>query len=695
MQADLLGLLEVGAAGLARLRRQPSRARVGMLVWPSDRLPELAVPDLLSTAPTWLVWSVHGQADARMLASWFRQAEQALLEGQTPAQWARQFRRQTEAEGVSVLCIGQGTSALSPALNALSLPAQTDQLRSMTVLALDLVGSTRHLDEWGEEVYAGKLAQFHQLCQQHLLAAGGRPDAPQGDDGLMCYFGAPWGRAEGAVRAVQAALDLLPAVCALGWQLRIGIAQGRVALAQGQPVGMAIHLAARVQSLAPPDTVLVTDEVLSLLGAGFLTQEFAREVRAKGVAHHLCLHQVLGRAMSRGVRAEGFTAWTGRDQVLASLKQAWSQAQAGAGQAWTIEGAVGMGKTRLMREFAIWLHDQKVRWMQASGLAAQRDEPFGLLGRLLLDGLGVDVTTPKELLSLRLQAWSDERMQGAHGQRLLRWLTGLLRGDGGVAPVQPVRDALWLQWLMQWVWDVARQRPLCLLIDQGQWADAPSLHWLAQMAQHIESHAVMLVWSARPQPIWREAFFRAHPLVLQGLSWEASQALLLACGGSQLPQPNQAALLSAAGGVPLHVEALAQAALAGQWCSAADTPVPVKLQDAWQSQLQDLGEHVLALQWAAALWAVWTPAQWSRLAHIMGASEAYIQQASADALTAGLLRLDAGAPGYSFCSPLLQQLLLQSVWQRDLQHWRLLAQRHGLTNEPAGPRSGAILPGQG
>ena len=124
--------------------------------------------------------------------------------------------------------------------------------RQVTSLSFDMVGSTAMITERGDEAYAETLAAVHARCTEIVRRHGGQPDDPQGDDGVMGYFGHPVAIENAAVRAVEAGLGIVHAVAELGVAVRVGIATGLVAVKGGQPVGLSIHLAARLQQAAAP-----------------------------------------------------------------------------------------------------------------------------------------------------------------------------------------------------------------------------------------------------------------------------------------------------------------------------------------------------------------------------------------------------------------------------------------------------------
>lgn len=137
-----------------------------------------------------------------------------------------------------------------------SRPVLDDNLRQVTAMFCDLVGSTQLLETWGAERYSDMRDSYHAACTGIVARWGGRCDDPQGDDGIMCYFGVPLAYEDSVARALRAGLDILQAVAQLGGQVRLGVVTGHVVVKAGQPIGVSLHLAARLQSIARPGTLV-------------------------------------------------------------------------------------------------------------------------------------------------------------------------------------------------------------------------------------------------------------------------------------------------------------------------------------------------------------------------------------------------------------------------------------------------------
>ena len=174
----------------------------------------------------------------------------------------------------------------------------------------------------------------------------------------MCYFGFPVAREDAASRAVRAGLKIIDAVRGLGLSVRIGISTGQVVVRNGQPVGSAIHFAARLQSIAVPGTLVVGESTRRIVKERFRFEPLENVPPLKGFDQPGPLFRVLGLAQTDGpndagasVASPGKTPFVGRHRELHTLEEHWAVAQSGTSRLVRIVGDAGIGKSRLVREF--------------------------------------------------------------------------------------------------------------------------------------------------------------------------------------------------------------------------------------------------------------------------------------------------------------------------------------------------------
>jgi class 3 adenylate cyclase len=225
-----------------------------------------------------------------------------------------------------------------------------------------MVGSTTLSGDLDPEEHREILSAFQGCCSREIARFGGHVAQYMGD-GVLAYFGYPAAHEDDAVRAVHTGLAVIAAVPLLRplpnitLQVRAGIASGLAVVgdlmgaAQEQAaVGETTNLAARLQSLAEPNTVLISPETFRLVSGLFDYRDLGPQT-IKGFGRPVHVRQVLGpsHATSRfeARHEQGVAPLLGREEELDLLLRRWAQAKAGEGRVIHITGEAGIGKSRL------------------------------------------------------------------------------------------------------------------------------------------------------------------------------------------------------------------------------------------------------------------------------------------------------------------------------------------------------------
>ncbi len=240
----------------------------------------------------------------------------------------------------------------------------TAERRQLTVMFVDLVGSTAMSARLDPEDMREIVGAYHRSCAEQITKAGGFVAKYMGD-GVLTYFGYPQAHENDAERAVLAGLALAEAVPKLKTtagaplQVRVGIATGLVVvgdlIGSGEAqergvVGDTPNLAARLQALAEPNMVVIADSTRRLLGNLFEVRDLGPQ-DLKGIAGPARAWAAL-RASSVESRFDALhttnlTALVGREEEFEALLRRWSRAKSGEGQVVLISGEAGIGKSRL------------------------------------------------------------------------------------------------------------------------------------------------------------------------------------------------------------------------------------------------------------------------------------------------------------------------------------------------------------
>src|SRR6516162_6858981 len=241
--------------------------------------------------------------------------------------------------------------------------ADTAERRQVTVMFSDLVGSTALAARMDPEDLRELISAYHKCVAEIVRRFGGFVAQYLGD-GVLVNFGYPEAHEDDAERAVRAGLELIASVIALktpaSLQTRVGIATGLVVvgdLMTGSAeahergiVGETPNLAARLQGIAEPNTVVIAETTRRLLGNLFELKDLgAREL--KGVAEPLrawlALRASTVESRFEALHAAGLTALVGREEEIELLRRRWSKTKTGDGQVVLLSGEPGIGKSRL------------------------------------------------------------------------------------------------------------------------------------------------------------------------------------------------------------------------------------------------------------------------------------------------------------------------------------------------------------
>ena len=285
-----------------------------------------------------------------------------------------------------------GAASADIAVTAASsvVPAQPEaERRQLTVMFCDLVGSTALSARLDPEDLREVIAAYHRAVAEVVTRLDGLISRFMGD-GVLVYFGYPQAHEDDAERAVRAGLGAIDAVGRLDFkpaklQARVGIATGLVVVgdligagpAQEQSVvGETPNLAARLQALAEPDTVIIAAGTRRLVGDLFEYRDLG-SVEVKGIAGPVLAWQVLRlsdvESRFEALHGSRLSPLIGRDVEIDLLLRRWARAKAGDGQVVLIAGEAGLGKSRLTAEVAERLQSERYLHLRTSCSPYHRD----------------------------------------------------------------------------------------------------------------------------------------------------------------------------------------------------------------------------------------------------------------------------------------------------------------------------------
>jgi class 3 adenylate cyclase/predicted ATPase len=518
---------------------------------------------------------------------------------------------------------------LVPSAETSSPTAEAAERRQLSVMFCDLVDSTAMSARLDPEDMHAIIGAYHKCCAALISGNGGYVAKYMGD-GVLAYFGYPQAHEHDAERAVRAGLAIIEAAPKLETSagaplhVRVGIATGIVVvgdlLGSGESqergiVGGTPNLAARLQGIARPDSVVIAEGTRRLLGDLFELEDLgAREL--KGVAAPTRAWAALraNPAESRfeALHASGLTALVGREEERELLARLWARARTGEGQVVLVSGEAGIGKSRLtaafleslagethtrLRYFCSPQHTESAlypiigNFERLAGLARD-DTPEAKLDKL--DALLRRTATPSEdaaLIAEMLSLPNDGRypaLQLAPQQRRQRTMEAL------VAQVEAL----------------SLQNPVLITFEDAHWSDPSSLEALGRLVEKLQTLRALLFVTFRPGLV--SPWIGRPPataLTINRLTPREVGALIDRVAGSkQLPDKIKEDIVERADGIPLFVEEITKAVLeavsAGAAIQAIPLPslaVPASLHASLMERLDRLGDAKSVAQTGAAI----------------------------------------------------------------------------------------------
>jgi class 3 adenylate cyclase/tetratricopeptide (TPR) repeat protein len=514
-------------------------------------------------------------------------------------------------------------------------PAREER-KVVSVLFADLVGFTSRAEQMDPEDVRAVLEPYHSRLRAELEQRGGTVEKFIGD-AVMALFGAPTAHEDDPERAVRAALAIRDWIRDEGQlQVRIAVTTGEALVAlgarpaegEGMASGDVVNTAARLQTAAPVDGILV-DETTYRATSQKIDYREAEPVTAKGKQEPVPAWEVVEARSRYGVDlAQAPRApLIGRERELDVLVAALGRVRAERSpQLITLIGVPGIGKSRLVYELSQVIESEAelTSWRQGRSLPYGEGVSFWALGEIVKAQAGILETDSPEETERKLEASVGGFLEGDDAD----WVARHVRRLVGVESEQELRGdhraeafAAWRRFFEA----LAEERPLVLVFEDLHWADEGLLDFVDHLVDWAGGVPILVACTARPElltrrPGWGGGKPNAVTLSLSPLD-DGQTALLLAAllERSVLPAETQAALLQRAGGNPLYAEEfvrmVADRKLVGD---DGDWPLPESVQGIVAARLDALpAEEKALLQDAAVIGKVF----WSGAAAGIGSVE--------------------------------------------------------------------------
>jgi len=505
-------------------------------------------------------------------------------------------------------------SSCGAALEAPAAPAREER-KVVTVLFADLVGFTARAEQLDPEDVRALLGPYHSYLRGELERFGGTVEKFIGD-AVMALFGAPTAHEDDPERAVRAALAIRD------WaneqdelQVRIAVNTGEALVAlgarasegEGMAAGDVVNTAARLQSAAPVNGILVGETTYRATSQAIEYRK-AEAVEAKGKSEPIRVWEAVDARSSVGVDlVRAHSPLVGRERELDALRDALERSRSQRQlQLVTLVGVPGIGKSRLVHELfkAVEAEPDFTIWRQGRSLPYGEGVSFWALAEIVKGQAGILESDSEEEAAGKLTA-AVEKV--APDPSEVDWMASRLRSLVGLqteeqaSASQSESFSVWRNFLEA----LADEHPLVLVFEDLHWADDGLLDFVDQLVEWARSASILVLCTARPEllerrPGWGGGKANAATISLPPLQDEETARLLaFLLERPVLAAETQAELLARAAGNPLYAEQYAR--MLEERGSVEGSDLPETVQGIIAARLDHLSEAEKTLLQNAAV----------------------------------------------------------------------------------------------
>ena len=460
--------------------------------------------------------------------------------------------------------------------------------RQLTVLFCDLVDSTALASQLDPEDLREVVRAYQDTCAKVIARFEGHIAQYLGD-GLLVYFGYPLAHEDDAQRAVRAGLGIVEALGQLNTHLgqergvhlavRLGIHTGLVVVGdvgggarqEQLALGETPNLAARLQGLAAPNTLVISAATFQLLGGFFACQPLGTPL-LKGLAQPLAVYRVLYESMARSrLEAASSTGWTplvGREQEIGVLLERWAQVKDGFGQVVLLSGEAGIGKSRLVQVLTEQVAAEPRAWLTPCQCSPyyQNTALYPMIDLLERVALHFEREESAEQKIGKLEGFLVQYgLPLAEAVPLFAALLSLpLPADYAPLPVSPEQQKQrTLHALLTILLRIAAQQPLLFVMEDLHWVDPSTLELLSLLVDQGPTVRILALFTFRPDftPPWTGRAHLTQLTVNRLPQRQAVEVIRQVAHGKVLPPEVVEQIVAKTDGVPLFVEELTKMVL--------------------------------------------------------------------------------------------------------------------------------------
>ena len=450
--------------------------------------------------------------------------------------------------------------------------------KQVTVMFADIAGSTDLMHNLDAEQATRLMEPALAAMVKSVHRYEGTVARVQGD-GIMALFGAPLSYEDHALRACYAALDLQRRMQRVTegirddfgvlLRVRVGLNSGEVVIKSlgsdlrmdYEAIGMVVHLAARMESLAAPGAIQLTAQTMRFV-EGFVEAESLGLVPVKGAGGGLEVFALTGLGSARtrlqASMRSGAARFVGREFEIQVLEKALNETLTGRGQLVALTGEAGIGKSRLIHELTRRPSATKCSLLQATATSYGKSADWSLLSDMLREYCDIEFEDAQEDI---LEKVTEKvlRADDSSAQTLpaLLSLLDIDPNDPAWELLEPKQRIMrTLNAVHRLLTAECRMKPLILVLEDLHWADDASIEFFDRFVETLASKPILLIASFRPDfgHAWEK--LSAHTqLRVEALSKDASKALIDELFQASSDVPNfKRALFERSQGNPLFIE---------------------------------------------------------------------------------------------------------------------------------------------
>jgi class 3 adenylate cyclase len=455
--------------------------------------------------------------------------------------------------------------------------APPGERRQVTVLFCDMVGFTSLSQTLDPETLQVVIRTYEEACANCIIRYEGYVFTCLGD-GVVAFFGFPLAHEGEAARAIRAGLDILEAMASLQLpiplklQVRIGIATGVVVVsaAERNAVGDTMNLASRIQTIAEPGSLIISERTRRLAGGEFTYQDLGvKELR--GVSGLPRIYRVAGvsqvESRFEAATQHALTEMVGRQEEIGAILDAWRGVRdTGSGRVVVLLGEAGIGKSRIVKAIRESQEIRSVRTLFFQCSPFFVNSAFYPLRAAIERTAGFARNDNPSLRLDKLERFLVERLGTARDD--LRAVAAMLGipyeeryGPILLSPKAAKEDTM--RALIAITGAQARTGPILVLVEDAHWADPTTIDFLRRLADELSTIPALLLVTARPEfrPPWR-----GRPggttVDLSRLTPEEGRVIVSRLSLEKaLPPGLEARIVARADGVPLFIEELTKGVL--------------------------------------------------------------------------------------------------------------------------------------